>query len=169
MHSTTFGTNQLAMVAGSGHAGQAFDDEDIVERARRTGEAFKTALAPLVERYEMFHEVRGKGLMIGLVVRRRRSPRPCGGGGTRSSACGTALFSQLVVVPLFHRHGSSPRSRPTTSTSSSSCRRSSAEQEEVDYFVDALDDVLTAAGNGSGLFWEVGRTMVKGALRRSPG
>ena len=44
-----------------------------------------------------------------------------------------------------------------------------AGEEEVEYFVDALDDVLTAASRGSGLFWEVGRTMAKGALRRSPG
>ncbi len=33
----------------------------------------------------------------------------------------------------------------------------------------ALDDVLGAASKGSGLFWEVGKTMAKGALRRSPG
>ena len=44
-----------------------------------------------------------------------------------------------------------------------------AGEEEVEYFVDALDDVLGAAANGSGLFWEVGKTMAKGALRRSPG
>jgi hypothetical protein len=29
--------------------------------------------------------------------------------------------------------------------------------------------VLGAASRGSGLFWEVGKTMAKGALRRSPG
>src|SRR6202789_2551253 len=55
-HSTTFGRNQLAMVAGLATLA-TFDDEDIVSRARRTGWAFKEALAPLVERYEMFHEV----------------------------------------------------------------------------------------------------------------
>jgi ornithine--oxo-acid transaminase len=40
--------------------------------------------------------------------------------------------------------------------------------EEVEYFVDALDDVLTAAADGSSLFFEFGRTMAKSALRRSP-
>ena len=60
VHSSTFGKNQLAMVAGLATL-QALDDEDIVDRTRRTGEALEKALAPLVERYELFHEVRGQG------------------------------------------------------------------------------------------------------------
>ena len=40
-------------------------------------------------------------------------------------------------------------------------------QEEVDYFVGALDDVLKDAHGGSGLMFEFGRTMVRGALRRT--
>jgi hypothetical protein len=39
-------------------------------------------------------------------------------------------------------------------------------QEEIDYFVGALDDVLKDA-HGSGLLFEFGRTMAGGALRRS--
>ena len=64
-HSSTFGRNQLAMVAGLATLA-AFDDEGTIEHAHETGLGFQTALAPLVDRYEMFHEVRGKGLMIGL-------------------------------------------------------------------------------------------------------
>jgi hypothetical protein len=40
-------------------------------------------------------------------------------------------------------------------------------QEEIDYFVAALDDVLKDAHSGSGLLFEFGRTMANGALRRS--
>ena len=39
-------------------------------------------------------------------------------------------------------------------------------QEEIDYFVEALDDVLKDAHSGSGLVFEFGRTMAKGAMRR---
>ena len=85
VHSSTFSTNQLAMVAGLATL-QAFDDEDIVDRVRRTGEAFTKALAPLVERYEFLHEVRGKGLMIGLVFGEPTTPA-CAGGGRRSRPC----------------------------------------------------------------------------------
>ncbi len=163
--STTFGRNQLAMVAGLATLA-AFDDEDIIERARRTGDAFRTALAPLVDRYEMFHEVRGKGLMIGLEfgapesksLRRRFNAlervRP-------------AIFSQMVVVPLYHRH------RILTQVAADNVNIVKllppliCGQEEVDSFTAALDDVLRDAHDGSGLLVEFGRTMVKGALRRS--
>jgi ornithine--oxo-acid transaminase len=164
-HSTTFGRNQLAMVAGLATLA-TFDEEGIIERARSTGIAFEEALAPLVERYEMLHEVRGKGLMIGLqfgpptskALRRRFNAlehlRP-------------AIFSQMMVVPLFHRH------RILTQVAADNVNIIKllppliCGQEEVDYFVNALDDVLGDAHEGSGLLFEFGRTMAKGAVRRA--
>jgi hypothetical protein len=119
-----------------------------------------------VERYEMFHEVRGKGLMIGLefgapqsrALRRRFNTlerlRP-------------AIFSQMMVVPLFHRH------RILTQVAADNVNIIKllpplvCGQEEIDYFVAALDDVLHDAHSGSGLALEFGRTMAKGALRRT--
>jgi ornithine--oxo-acid transaminase len=164
-HSTTFGRNQLAMVAGLATLA-TFDEEDIVARARQTGLAFESALAPLVDRYEMLHEVRGKGLMIGLqfgspqskALRRRFNAlerlRP-------------AIFSQMMVVPLFHRH------RILTQVAADNVNIIKllppliCGQEEVDYFAAALDDVLQDAHEGSGLLFEFGRTMARGVLRRT--
>jgi ornithine--oxo-acid transaminase len=164
-HSTTFGRNQLAMVAGLATLA-TFDEEGIVDRARQTGLAFEAALAPLVDRYEMLYEVRGKGLMIGLqfgppeskALRRRFNAfervRP-------------AIFSQMMVVPLFHRH------RILTQVAADNVNIIKllppliCGQEEVDYFVAALDDVLHDAHSGTGLLLEFGRTMAKGALRRT--
>lgn len=164
VHSTTFGRNQLAMVAGLATL-QAFDDEDIVDRARRTGLAFEKGLAPLVERYEMLHGVRGKGLMIGLVF---------GKPGARSlrmrwnalEAMRTALFSQLIVGPLFHRHRILTQVAADNMNVVKLLPPLVAGEEEVDYFVSALDDVLHDAHHGSGLLVEFGRTMAKSALRR---
>ena len=85
-HSTTFGRNQLAMVAGLATLA-TFDEENIIKQGRRAGEAFQTALAPLVENYEMFHEVRGKGLMIGLQFGPPQS-KACAAGSTVSSTSG---------------------------------------------------------------------------------
>ena len=75
VHSSTFSQNQLAMVAGLATLA-AFDDEDILDRVQRTGKAFTKALRPLVERYEFLHEVRGMGLMIGLVFGEPTTPGP---------------------------------------------------------------------------------------------
>lgn len=164
-HSSTFGRNQLAMVAGLATLA-TFEDENLVERARVTGEAFVAALAPLVARYEMFHEVRGKGLMIGLqfgpptskALRRRFNTlerlRP-------------AIFSQMMVVPLFHRHRILTQVAADNVDIIKLLPALICGQEEIDYFVGALDDVLKDAHDGYGLFFEFGRTMAKGALRRS--
>jgi ornithine--oxo-acid transaminase len=163
VHSSTFSTNQLAMVAGLATLA-AIDDENITERARVTGELFMSALEPLVDKHELLHEVRGKGLMIGLVFGEPSSR------GSRMrykavEAMRTAMFSQLVVVPLFHRH------RILTQVAADNVNIVKllppliAGPEEVGYFVDALDDVLTSAEKGSGLMFEVGKTLAKGSIR----
>jgi acetylornithine/succinyldiaminopimelate/putrescine aminotransferase len=167
VHSSTFSMNQLAMVAGLATL-QAFDEEDIVDRARRTGEAFVKALDPLVERYEFLHQIRGKGLMIGLVF----GPPESRGLRLRwraIEAIRPALFSQLVVVPLFHRHGILTQVAADNMNVVKLLPPLVAGEEEVEYFTEALDDVLGDASRGSGLFWEFGKTMAKGALRRTPG
>jgi ornithine--oxo-acid transaminase len=163
-HSTTFGRNQLAMVAGLATLA-AFDDEGTIEHARITGDAFMKALQPLVQRYEMFHEVRGMGLMIGLQfgppsskdLRRRFNTlermRP-------------AIFSQMMIVPLYHRHRILTQVAADNVNIVKLLPALTCGQQEIDYFVNALDDVLKDAHGGSGLLFEFGRTMTKGILRR---
>ena len=164
VHSTTFGRNQLAMVAGLATL-DVFDEEQIVERARKTGEAFEAALSPLVDRYEMLHAVRGKGLMIGLVFGKPES-RVLRMRWNALEAVRTALFSQMVVVPLFHRHRILTQVAADNMNVIKLLPPLVAGQEEVDYFVAALDDVLRDAHQGSGLLREFGTTMAKSALRR---
>jgi ornithine--oxo-acid transaminase len=164
VHSSTFATNQLAMVAGLATL-QAFDDEDILDRVQRTGKAFTKALAPLMERHEFLHEVRGRGLMIGLVFGEPTTP------SLRRrfrlvEALRTALFSQMIVVPLFQRH------RILTQVAADNVNVVKllppliAGDDEVELFTDALDDVLTSAAQGSSLVFEFGKTMAKGTLHR---
>lgn len=164
VHSSTFGSNALAMVAGLATL-QVFDDEDIVDRARRTGDLLVKALQPLVDRYELLHEVRGKGLMVGLQFGRPTSR----GLRLRWDALErvrAGMFSQLVVVPLFDRH------RVLTQVAADGVNIVKllppliAGEEEVDRFVGALEDVLDDAHRGMGLYMDVGRTMARGALRR---
>jgi acetylornithine/succinyldiaminopimelate/putrescine aminotransferase len=165
VHSSTFGTNLMAMVAGLATL-QAFDEEDIVDRARRTGDLFTKALAPLVERYEYLQEVRGKGLMIGLVfgeptsasLRRRFKT---------VEAMRPALFSQMIVVPLFARHGILTQVAADNMNVVKLLPPLIAGEAEVDYFVSALEDVLISAQKGSNLMIEFGRTVARGTLHRS--
>jgi ornithine--oxo-acid transaminase len=163
-HSTTFGRNQLAMVAGLATLA-AFDDERIVERAAETGTALMAALEPLRERYELLHDVRGLGLMVGIefgrpqtaALRRRFNAmervRP-------------AMFAQMIVVPLFHRHRILVQVAADNVNIVKLLPPLIAGPVEIDHFVGALDDVLADAHRGSGLLREFARTMAKNGLRR---
>jgi ornithine--oxo-acid transaminase len=164
VHSSTFGRNQLAMVAGLATL-QTLEDEAIVEHARAMGERFEEALTPLVERYELFHEVRGKGLMIGLVFGEPSSLRLKSRWKMLESAR-KGLFSQLVVGPLFNRH------RILTQVAADGVNIVKllppliCGEEEIEYFVSALDDVLDDAHRNSSLVFEFGKTLAKSALHR---
>ena len=164
VHSSTFSRNQLAMVAGLATL-QVMDDEDIVARAGARGDQLMAALAPLVDKYDLLHEVRGIGLMIGLVF----GPPASRGGRARFSMMELArkgLFSQLIVVPLFHRH------RILTQVAADNVNIVKLlppliiGDQEIDAFVAALDDVLAAATRSAGLLLEVGSTMARNSLRR---
>lgn len=164
VHSSTFSMGQLAMVAGLATL-QVMDDEHIVERAARNGTRLMEALQPLVEKYELLTEVRGLGLMIGLVF---------GSSGSRGSRARftvmelarKGLFSQLIVVPLFHRH------RILTQVAADNVNIIKLlppliiGNAEIDAFVNALDDVLGDAHRNAGLLLEVGGTMARNSLRR---
>ncbi len=167
VHSSTFGGNTLAMVAGLATLA-VFDDEDIVDRARQTGDMFVKALDPLLARYELLSDVRGKGLMIGLEfgepstasLRRRWKAL---------ERMRTGLFSQLIVIPLFHRH------RILTQVAADNVNIIKllpplvAGEEEVGRFVEALDAVLADAHDrSSGFYLDVGKTVARSLLRRGP-
>jgi ornithine--oxo-acid transaminase len=164
VHSSTFSKNQLAMVAGLATL-QVLDDEDLVARAAHSGARMMEALQPLVEKYELLHEVRGKGLMIGLAFGAPESR------GSRArfrmmELARKGLFSQMIVVPLFHRH------RILTQVAADNVNIIKLlppliiGDEEIDAFVGALDDVLADAHRSSGLLVEVGATMARNSLRR---
>jgi ornithine--oxo-acid transaminase len=164
VHSSTFSQNQMAMVAGLATLA-AFDDEDILDRVQRTGKAFTKALGPLVDRYEFLHEVRGKGLMIGLVFGEPTTP------ALRRrfrviEALRPALFSQMIVVPLFHRHHILTQVAADNVNIVKLLPPLIAGDDEVELFTDALDDVLASAEKGSSLIFEFGKTMAKGSLHK---
>jgi ornithine--oxo-acid transaminase len=165
VHSSTFSTNLLAMVAGLATL-QALDEEHIIDNAHHTGELLTKALAPLVERYECLLKVRGKGLMIGLVFGEPTSPA-LRRRFRAMEAVRPALFSQMIVVPLFQRHRILTQVAADNMNVVKLLPPLIAGQHEVDYFVDALDDVLASAQKGSDLIVEFGKTVARGTLRRT--
>ncbi|MFI1972521.1 aspartate aminotransferase family protein [Streptomyces cinnamoneus] len=159
VHSASFGSNAQAMAAGLAVLA-VMEDERIVANARDTGELLRSRLAALVGKYELLHEVRGRGLMIGIEFGRPSSL------GLRSrwamlQAARKGLFAQMVVVPLLQKH------RILTQVSGDHVEVIKLippliiKEREVDRFVDAFTAVMDDAHSGGGLLWEFGRTLVK--------
>ena len=163
VHDSTFGSGAAAMAAGLASLA-VIENEGLVENAERTGEALRSALAEMVDRYELLGEVRGRGLMIGLEFAKPKSLK------LRTSwnmlqAARRGLFAQMVVVALFQRH------RILTQVSGDNVEIIKLIPPlmigdiEVKMFREAFMEIMEDASRGSGLMWDFGRTLVKQALR----
>lgn len=163
VHSASFGANAQAMAAGLAVL-SVMEDEQIVAGARHTGELLRSRLAALVDKYELLHGVRGRGLMIGIEFGR---PTSLGlrGRWTMLQAARKGLFAQMVVVPLLQRH------RILTQVSGDHLEVIKLippliiGEREVDRFVEAFTAVMDDAHGSGGLMWDFGRTLVKQALQ----
>ncbi|WP_434600638.1 aspartate aminotransferase family protein [Streptomyces sp. A5-4] len=162
VHSASFGSNAQAMAAGLAVL-SVMEDEETVANARRVGDLLRERLAALVDRYELLHDVRGRGLMIGIEFGRPNSLK-LRSRWTMLQAARKGLFAQMVVVPLFQKH------RILTQVSGDHLEviklipPLTVGEKEVDRFVDAFTAVMDDAHSGGGLMWDFGRTLVKQAV-----
>ncbi|MEO3850627.1 aspartate aminotransferase family protein [Streptomyces sp. B8F3] len=162
VHSASFGTNAPAMAAGLATL-HVLEDQRLVENARHTGDLLRTKLAGLIDRYELLHDVRGRGLMVGIEFGKPASLK-LRGRWTLLQAARKGLFAQLIVVPLLQRH------RILTQVSGD--RQEVIKllpplvigEAEVQRFLDAFTSVMDEAHAGGGLIWEFGRTLAKQAV-----
>ncbi len=164
VHDSTFGGNAMAMTAGLASLA-VIDDEGLVDNAARTGHLLQSGVRDLAARYELVADVRGRGLMIGIEFGKPRSLRLRGGWSMLQSAR-RGLFAQMVVGQLFQRHRILTQVAGDHMDVIKLLPPLTIGEDEVRWFLDAFEDVMDAAHQGSGLVWDFGRTLVKQALIR---
>jgi ornithine--oxo-acid transaminase len=164
VHGSTFAKNPLAMTAGLATL-HVLESERLAENAARMGELFLERLSPLVERYEFFHAVRGKGLMIALEFGPPRSLR-LKLGWKMLEAAQKGLFSQLVTVPLFQRHRILTQVAGHDMNVVKLLPPLVIGEAEVDAFATAFEDVIADCHRYPGTMWDFGKTLAKQALSR---
>ena len=163
VHSSTFGQNVLAMTAGLATL-HAIDTESIVERTATTGSALIAELQKVAEGHEVVHEIRGRGLMIGIEFRRPRSVR-LRAQWSLLETMRTGLFTQLVVVPLFRDHGILTQVAGDHQNVLKILPPLITTETQAKEFVTAFDDVLDQLERSLGLLLGVGRSLALPALR----
>jgi ornithine--oxo-acid transaminase len=100
-HGSTFAPNDLGVIAGLATLHE-LGEQGLVERSARIGGLLLERTRPLVDRHDVVKDVRGLGLFWGIEF-----GEPEGSGRTTwrmIERMQPALFSQLVVVPLFTDH-----------------------------------------------------------------
>jgi ornithine--oxo-acid transaminase len=142
-HGSTFGGNDLAAAAALATL-RVLDREGLVARAERMGELLLELTAPLVERYEVITDVRGLGLMWAIEL----GP-PSGRAGKalweRVEQRQPGLFSQLITVPLFHKHRIFCQVAGHRMNVIKALPPLTIEEEEIRRFAVALEETIAAA------------------------
>jgi acetylornithine/succinyldiaminopimelate/putrescine aminotransferase len=72
-HASTFGGTPLACAAALATV-EVIEEEDLVQKAAVNGKRFMQGLQGLADKYDRVSGVRGKGLMVGLVLDREALP-----------------------------------------------------------------------------------------------
>jgi ornithine--oxo-acid transaminase len=166
VHSTTFKQNQLAMVAGLATL-SVVDDEGLVEHAHKMGAVWKERFAPLLERYELLVDVRGKGQMVGLEFGEPESRR-LRRWWRLTERVRPAYFAQTIVLPLFRRHHILTQVAADGVNIIKLLPSLAVGEEEIDLVVGAFDDVLADAHRPGGLLVATTAALARGSLRRAP-
>lgn len=150
-HSNTFGQNDLAMAAGLTTL-EVLAREGLVDRSARTGEYLMKGLRQLAQQYEMLHEIRGKGLMIGLQFGEPRS-LSLRTGWKLLHKMNEDLFCQIITIPLMEKHHILTQVAGHGLDTVKILPPLIIETSHADRFLEAMDRVLKDAHRFPGSAW----------------
>ncbi len=162
VHSSSFGRNNLGMAVGLATL-HVLDQDQLVARSAQQGQQLMDAINQLRTKHEVLLEARGKGSMIGIEFQEPKSLK-LKMAWKMVHAANDGLFAQMVVMPLLQKyqiitqvsgnHGDVIRILPPFILA----------PEDIQYFVKALDEVLSDCHKLPGPMWEMGANLVKAAL-----
>ncbi len=165
VHSTTFGQNDLAMAAGLATL-YVLKEERLVGNAAAMGNLLMTKLGELCDRYELLHEVRGKGLMVALEFGSPKSLK-LKMGWSLLHKLDQSLFCQAILIPLLTEHHVLAQVAGHHIDVIKLIPPLVLTIQDVDEIVAALDAVIGACHRFPGPVWEVGKRLSQQAIKRA--
>lgn len=167
VHGSTFGKNDLAMAAGLATLA-VLDEEKIIEKAARDGEALMGMLREIMKSSDFLKDVRGKGLMIGLEFGRPKS-LTLQAGWHLIEAANTGLFCQLILVPLFKQHRMLCQVAGYKSHVIKLIPALTIDSSDLAWIRDGFTRAILDCQNIGGAVWGLGRDLAKHALKAKAG
>jgi ornithine--oxo-acid transaminase len=163
VHSSTFTENDLAMAAGLATL-SVLRDEKLVENAAAMGNRLSERLRAVGSQYEMFGEVRGRGLMVGIEFRPPTS-LSLKMGWNLLHKLDASLFCQAMLIPLLSEHHVLAQVAGHHLDVIKLLPSLVVNEDDVDYVVGAFDHVMAACHRFPGPVWEVGKRLAGAQLR----
>jgi ornithine--oxo-acid transaminase len=167
VHGSTFSKNNMAMAAGLASL-KVIDDEKLVENAARMGDELLAGMQQLVDRYELFKSVRGKGLMIAMEF---GSPKSLSlkAAWSMLEAANKGLFSQMITIPLFKNHRILSQVAGHGMNVVKFLPPLVITDKDRDWILSALDEVIADCHKVPGAIWDLGKTLTGHALKAKAG
>ena len=150
-HSNTFGQNDLAMAAGLATL-HVIEQENLIERSARMGKYLMNGLEDLADRYELLHEIRGKGLMIGIQFGEPES-FTLKTGWKLLHKMNKELFCQMITIPLLEKHNILTQVAGHGLDTVKILPPLIIDNADADCFLEAMDKVLKDAHKFPGSAW----------------
>jgi len=150
IHTSTYSENGLAMRAGLATL-EVLDREHLVERSDERGKYLRARLKDALLPYEMISEVRGLGLMNGIVFEAPRQLRL----KLAFEACRTihpGMFGQMIVRRLFNDHRILSQICGNNFMVLKVAPPLVITTEQIDVYVDAITSVVDAL-HSSAAYW----------------
>ena len=163
VHGSTFGKNDLAMAAGIATL-EVIAAENLVQNADRMGARLRAAFAAMIPRYEMFHEVRGKGLMMGVEFGPPQSLKLKASWHLLETA-NKGLFCQLITIPLFKQHKILAQVAGHASHTIKLLPSLVITEADCEWMETAFEAALADSHRVPGAVWSLGKTLLEHARR----
>ncbi len=164
VHSTTFGQNDLAMAAGLATL-HVLREEKLVENAAAMGHRLMTGLRALMDRYELLHDVRGKGLMVAIEFGPPKSLK-LKMGWSLLHKLDASLFCQAILIPLLTDHRILAQVAGHHIDVVKLIPPLVVNAGDIDAVIAACDAVIGACHKFPGPVWEVGKRLSQQAMKK---
>jgi ornithine--oxo-acid transaminase len=163
IHSSTFGTNDLAMAAGIATL-DVLESERLFQNAARLGARLLSSFKAMASRYEMIKEVRGKGLMIGVEFGQPRSLK-LQAAWRLLEAVNQGLFCQLITLPIFKDHKILVQVAGHASHTVKLLPALVISDDDCEWIERSFSDVIADSHRVPAAVWSLGKTLAEHALK----
>jgi ornithine--oxo-acid transaminase len=164
-HSNTFGQNDLAMAAGLATI-EVLQNENLVAQSAEIGDYIIAGLQEKAQRYEMLHEIRGKGLMVGMQFGEPGS-LALKTGWKLVHKMNADLFGQMITMPLMEKHNILTQVAGHGLDTVKILPPLVIGRKEADMFLDAMEAVLHDVHRFPGAAWTTTKNLAVRTLKSS--